>query len=116
MRVAAFATGFFSAYHYDSWTQIPGVELAGICVRPNRARSEKFKARYGAQATFEDPAEMLETVRPGLVDVITTPESHGELVKLAAERGIPVFAKSRSRRTTLPHAPSWRRPSAPALS
>lgn len=93
MRVAAFGTGFFSAYHYDSWTRIPGVELAGICVRSNRARAEEFKARYGAQATFANPAEMLDTVRPDLVDVITTPESHAELVALAAERGIPVICQ-----------------------
>lgn len=93
MRVAAFGTGFFSTYHYDSWARIPGVELVGICVRSNRARAEEFGARYGHPAVFTDPAEMLDTVRPDLVDVITTPESHAELVAEAAARKIPVICQ-----------------------
>lgn len=93
MRVAAFGTGFFSPYHYESWSRIPGVELVGICVRSNRARAEEFARRYGAAGVFTDPAEMLEATHPDLVDVITTPESHAELVALAAARGIPVVCQ-----------------------
>lgn len=93
MRVAAFGTGFFSTYHYESWARIPGVELVGICVRANRARAEDFAARYGSARVFTDPAAMLDETRPDLVDVITTPESHAELVALAASRGLPVICQ-----------------------
>lgn len=93
MRVAAFGAGFFSTYHYDSWSRIPGVELVGICVRSNTARAKEFAARYGVKAIFTDPDEMLDTTRPDLVDIITTPESHATLVGRAAGRGIPIICQ-----------------------
>lgn len=93
MRVAAFGTGFFSTYHYDSWTRIPGVDLVGICVKSDVARAEAFAERYGAQAVFTSPEEMLDATRPDLVDVITTPQSHSALVALAVARGIPVICQ-----------------------
>jgi predicted dehydrogenase len=93
MRVAAFGTGFFSTYHYDSWSRIPGIELAGICVHSNTARAEEFASRYGAKAVFTNPEEMLDKARPELVDIITTPESHANLVEISAARGIPVICQ-----------------------
>jgi predicted dehydrogenase len=100
MRVVAFGTGFFSTYHYDSWSRIPGVELAGICVHSNVARGEEFAGRYGAARVFTDSAAMLDETKPELVDVITTPESHLDLVGLAVARGIPVICQK-------PLAPSF---------
>jgi predicted dehydrogenase len=93
MRVATFGTGFFSHFHYDSWSRIPGVELVGICVAANRARGDEFAARYGARAVYTDPARMLDETKPDLVDVITTPESHASLVGEAVKRGIPVICQ-----------------------
>jgi D-apiose dehydrogenase len=93
MRVAAFGTGFFSVYHYESWSRIPGIELVGICVHSNTTRAEEFAARYGAKAVFTNPEEMLDKTRPDLVDIITTPESHADLVSLAASRGIPMICQ-----------------------
>lgn len=100
MRVAAFGTGFFSTYHYDSWSRIPGVELVGICVHSNRSRAEDFASRYGAKGVFTNPEEMLDKTKPDLVDIITTPESHADLVSLAARRGIPIICQK-------PLAPSF---------
>jgi D-apiose dehydrogenase len=100
MRVAAFGTGFFSHYHYDSWSRIPEVELAGICVHSNRSRGEEFAARYGAVGVYTDPEAMLDAVQPDLVDVITTPESHAALVGAATRRKIPVICQK-------PLAPSF---------
>jgi D-apiose dehydrogenase len=93
IKVGAFGTGFFSTFHYDAWTRLPGVELAGICVKGNRARAEDFASRYGAAAVFTDPAEMLDRTKPDLVDIITTPESHAGLVEIAAERRIPMICQ-----------------------
>jgi D-apiose dehydrogenase len=93
MRVAAFGTGFFSTFHYDSWSRIPGVELVGICVHSNTVRAEEFAGRYGAKAVFTNPEEMLDATKPDLVDVITTPNSHAALVELAAARNIPIICQ-----------------------
>ena len=93
MRVACFGTGYFSSYHYDSWGRIPGVELVGLCVHSNVARGEEVAARHGIPQVFTNPAEMLDRTRPDLVDVITTPETHAELVALASERGLSAICQ-----------------------
>lgn len=93
IRVATFGTGFFSPYHYEAWNRLPGVALVGLCVKTNRRRGEAFAQDYGVAAVFTDAQEMLERTRPDLVDIITTPESHAELVGLAAARGIPMICQ-----------------------
>lgn len=100
MRVATFGTGFFSAYHYDAWNRIPGVDVVGLCVNSNRARGEEFASRYGVAKVFEDPAQMLDETKPDLVDIITTPESHLALALAACARKIPIICQK-------PLAPSF---------
>ncbi|WP_108661414.1 Gfo/Idh/MocA family protein [Acuticoccus kandeliae] len=107
LKVAAFGTGFFSQYHYDAWSRIAGVELAGICVHSNRDRAEEFAKRYGAAAVFTDPEEMLDRTKPDLVDIITTPESHASIYDEVAARRIPAICQK-------PLAPSF--PEARALA
>jgi predicted dehydrogenase len=93
MRIATFGTGFFSAYHYESWVRIPGVQLVGLCVHSDLDRGRVFAERYGITAVFNDPGRMLDEVKPDLVDIITTPESHLALLKEAASRGIPAICQ-----------------------
>lgn len=93
IRVAAIGTGYFSQYHYDAWSRIPGVALEAACTRSNEARLAEFAQRYGVRRTYVDARRMLDEVRPDLVDIITTPETHLELVELAAERGIPAVCQ-----------------------
>ena len=100
LRVAAIGTGYFSQYHYDAWSRLPGVRLEAACTRGNEAKLAEAKARYGIPRTYLDAARMLDEVRPDLVDIITTPESHLQFVQLAAERGIPAICQK-------PLAPTW---------
>lgn len=93
LKVAAFGTGYFSRYHYEAWNRLPGVRLVGICVRENRERAQSFAAEYGVDAVFTNPEEMLDRTRPDLVDIITTPESHAELVRVAAAHGVPMICQ-----------------------
>jgi predicted dehydrogenase len=43
--------------------------------------------------TFADAAEMVDTVAPDFLDIITTPETHPALVALAAERQLPAIVQ-----------------------
>lgn len=88
VKVAAIGTGYFSQYHYDAWNRIPGVVLEAACTRSNEARLREVAQRHGVRRTYLDARRMLDEVRPDLVDIITTPESHLALVELAAQRGI----------------------------
>ncbi|MEO8304619.1 MAG: Gfo/Idh/MocA family oxidoreductase [Betaproteobacteria bacterium] len=93
IRVATIGTGYFSQYHYDGWSRIPGVTLEAVCTRRNEQKLHEIAQRYGARATYLDAARMLDEVKPDLVDIITTPESHLQFVELAAQRGIPAICQ-----------------------
>ena len=93
IRVAASGAGYFSQYHYDAWSRIPGVMLEAVCTRRNEAKLREVAQRYGVRRTYLDAARMLDEVKPDLVDIITTPESHQEFVTLAAQRGIPAICQ-----------------------
>lgn len=93
IRIAAIGTGYFSQYHYDAWSRIPGVSLEAVCTRSNQQKLREIAHRYGVRHTYMDAARMLDEVKPVLVDIITTPESHLQFVTLAAERGIAAICQ-----------------------
>lgn len=93
IRVATIGTGYFSQYHYDGWSRIPGASLVAICTRSNREKLHEIAGRYGVIHTYLDAARMLDEVKPDLVDIISTPETHLQFVTLAAERGIPAICQ-----------------------
>ena len=63
-------------------------------------RAEEFSERFGIPRAYRDAAEMLERERPDFVDIVTRPDSHLELVRLAARCGLGVICQK-------PMAPSW---------
>ena len=91
LRLATAGSGYFSQFHYEAWRRLD-VELAGICTRdPDSARS--LARDFGTPAIYGDFAEMLDRVRPDLVDIITPPETHLGFIAAAAQRGIPMICQ-----------------------
>lgn len=93
IKVATIGTGFFSQYHYDSWSRIPGASLAAICTRSNQDKLKQIAEQYGVQHTYLDAERMLDEIKPDLIDIITTPETHQHFVSMAAERGIATICQ-----------------------
>ncbi|MGG5822529.1 Gfo/Idh/MocA family protein [Falsiroseomonas sp. HW251] len=98
MRVAVLGCGYFSQFHRDAWSRLP-VEVVAICDR-DRARAEAAAVPFPAARAFDDAARALEEARPQLVDIVTPPGTHEELVRLCAARGIPAICQK-------PLAPDW---------
>jgi predicted dehydrogenase len=61
---------------------------AGCDLRADRR--EAFARRWGCRSVYEDARLMLERHEPEILHVATPPESHLELVRLAAGAGVPV--------------------------
>jgi predicted dehydrogenase len=99
-RVAVIGAGYFSQFHLEAWRTIPAVELAGLC-DCDRAKARVSADRYGIARVFADPGEMLDALKPDLVDIVTPPASHASLVALAAHRGVRIVCQK-------PLAPSYR--------
>jgi predicted dehydrogenase len=89
LRVAGVGAGYFSQFHLQAWRAIPGVELVAWCDR-DPAKSQAYL----------NPVEMLEREKPDLLDIVTPPDSHLELVEAAARRGIALVCQK-------PLAPSY---------
>lgn len=92
LRVACTGTGYFSQFHYDAWSRMPGVDLVAVANRsPEKAR--EFAVKYGIPATFGTVAEMLDVVKPDVLDIITPPETHLAVIREAAARGVFVICQ-----------------------
>lgn len=91
--------GFFAQFQAEAWRRVPGVTLAAV-VDPQRERAQQFAAQWGIPNVYADAATMLAAERPDFVDIITRPDMHLELTRLAAQSGVHVICQK-------PMAPTW---------
>ncbi|MFC7702791.1 Gfo/Idh/MocA family protein [Plastorhodobacter daqingensis] len=78
--------GFFAQNHMHAWQSTPGAEIVAVCDR-DPARAEQFRRDFGVAESFSDAAVMMATLRPDFADIVTTVETHPELVKLCLSHG-----------------------------
>jgi D-apiose dehydrogenase len=99
LRAAVIGCGYFATNHLNAWAHLDGVEIAGVC-DIDEAKARAAAERYQVPRWFTDPAEMLRVVRPDFVDVVTTMQSHRQLVTLCASERVPVIVQK-------PFAPTY---------
>ena len=88
LRVATIGAGYFSQFHHEAWAGMEEVDLVAVCdldVEKARGLAELWRI----PATYTDASEMLDAEKPDLLDIIAPPAAHLELIRLAAERGVP---------------------------
>jgi predicted dehydrogenase len=99
LRGVMIGAGYFAAFQAEAWRALPGAAITAVAdLDPERARA--FARTWGIPRAYGDAAEMLERERPDFVDIVTRPESHLALARLAAERGAHVICQK-------PLAPTW---------
>jgi D-apiose dehydrogenase len=99
LRVAGVGAGYFSRFHLEGWRDTAEAELVAWC-DTDAARLEAVAKEFDIAPTFTDAQEMLDTMAPDLLDIVTPPASHAALVAAAHERRIPVICQK-------PLTPSW---------
>jgi predicted dehydrogenase len=90
--VAGVGAGYFSRFQYNAWKRIPEVDLVANCNRTTE-RGQEIARLYDVPKTFTTVGEMLDQVRPDLLDIITPPITHLAAIKEAAARGIDVICQ-----------------------
>jgi len=79
--------GFFSRFHVDAWRRLePEHRLVGAA-DPDRSRW------LPGLPCFEDVEEMLATIGPDVLDIVTRPDSHSKIAGAAFRRSIHVISQ-----------------------
>lgn len=82
LRVACVGAGYFSQFHYDSWSRMDRISLVGSCDQ------NLEKAQATGLPAFNDLDQMLNDTNPDLLDVIVPPMAHAETLATALAAGI----------------------------
>ncbi|MGH9769366.1 MAG: Gfo/Idh/MocA family protein [Blastocatellia bacterium] len=99
LRGVMIGAGYFARFQAEAWQRVEGARIIAVAdAAPGRA--EDFAERWQIERAYQGVAEMLERERPDFVDIVTRPDSHLDLVRLAARRGAHVICQK-------PMAPSW---------
>ena len=77
------------ASHAGAFSAVPGTVLCGGW-DPQSERREAFSTRWSAPTDFQGPEGLLSSLNPDIVVIATPPDSHADLVLLAAGAGVPV--------------------------
>jgi len=92
LRGVAVGTGYFSQFHFDAWNRVPGVEIVAACSQ-DEGQARQLASRFGIPTLYADVATMLDAEQPDFVDIITPPESHVRIARLACDRGIHILCQ-----------------------
>jgi D-apiose dehydrogenase len=99
-RVAVIGCGFFAQNHLHGWKDLSrdNVSLVGVC-DADAGKADAASKVFGAPA-FTSIENMLDEVRPDLVDVVTRMDTHQSICGLLAKRGVAAIVQK-------PLAPTW---------
>lgn len=101
LRGVCVGAGYFSHYQYVAWQRIPEVRIVAAVNRSiDRAREVAAKFGVPRAAGWSELPALLDAEKPDFIDIITPPETHLEVVRLAAERGLAIICQK-------PLAPTW---------
>ena len=92
LSLAVIGTGYFSQFQCKAWQRVDEVERAAICSLEKEVASD-YAEKYGFSESYTDVDAMIAEVKPDVVDVITPPVTHLELIRKLAEAGIDIICQ-----------------------
>ncbi|MFC2080050.1 Gfo/Idh/MocA family protein [Bacteroidota bacterium] len=91
-KVVGIGSGYFAGFQYRAWSRIPEVEVTAMCNR-NKEKAAPIMQECNIPKHYTDYLEMLDQELPDVVDIITPPETHLEMCREAADRGIHIICQ-----------------------
>jgi predicted dehydrogenase len=93
LQGALIGCGFVAQHHLAAWTRVPDARLIALCDL-DRGRLEAAAAKVPGARLYDDPATLFETEETlDFVEICTRPDSHRELVELAARSRVDVLCQ-----------------------
>ena len=84
LRGGLIGCGFFAQNHLHGWQEIEEAEIVAVCDLDEEKTTHAAKQFNSIEKTYTNAADMLATETLDFVDIVTTMESHRELVECAA--------------------------------
>lgn len=91
-RGVVIGAGYFSSFQYEAWSRISEVEITALCNK-DVEKAKPLLNQFGIGRHYIDYREMIEQEKPDFVDIITPPETHLEMTKYAADKGVNVICQ-----------------------
>jgi len=92
LEVAVIGAGYFSQFHYEAWSRLPQARITALTALDGNSARETA-ARFGVPAVYESAERLLKATRPDVVDIVTPPQTHKDLVELVARHGIQMVCQ-----------------------
>ncbi len=86
IKIACIGAGYFAKFHVEAWTRIPEVEVVAICDK-DLEKAEKLAKEYNVTKAYDSVTLLLQSEDFQVVDIITPPDTHLELVQQFATAG-----------------------------
>lgn len=100
-KVGLVGTGYWSENHLTAWQRLPEVEIAALCdVDPTALQRRASQFGVPASRCYGTLAEMLADADIDIVDIVTGPDTHPELVSQAAAAGKHIMCQKPFARST----------------
>jgi D-apiose dehydrogenase len=84
--------GYFAQFQAEAWNRIPRVTIAAVA-DPDRTRAQEFATRWSIPGVHGSLEDAINRERPDFVDIVTRPESHFELTRVAADAGVAIICQ-----------------------
>lgn len=92
LKVAIVGAGYFSRFHYEAWSRIEHISVVA-CADRNVEKAREMALLHRIPRWHESVVAMLDVEKPDLLDIITPPETHLEMIRQAAARGVNVICQ-----------------------
>jgi predicted dehydrogenase len=92
MRVAVAGAGMISQKHLTAWSRVPDAAVVAI-VDPDESRAAARAREFGVPAHYPSLDALFAAQPVDAIDICSSRESHGALVRAAAARGIPAICE-----------------------
>ena len=92
LKLATVGTGYFAEFHFEAWSRIENVDLVGLCTLDG-AKGRTIADRFDVDTVHGDVADMLDAVKPDLLDIVTPPPTHRQFIETAVLRGVAVVCQ-----------------------
>lgn len=92
LKGAVIGTGYFSHFHFDAWNRIDEVEIVACC-DVDSAKAQAVAKQFGVANSYDQISVMLDAHDLDFVDIVTRPDTHLQIVRELAGRGMAMICQ-----------------------